>query len=94
MADYRLSEAAKRDLIEIARYGDERYGIERSDQYRDLLKQKFSFIANHPFAYQAVEHIHPGYRRSVMESHSIYYRIGDDGVEIMRIIGQQNPDDI
>lgn len=34
MARYRLSNIAKEDLISIARWGDERHGIERSHQYR------------------------------------------------------------
>ncbi len=94
MSSYRLSEAAKQDLIEIALYGDEYHGITQSDRYRDQLMQRFSQLAERPLLYAAVDHIRPGYRRSVFGSHSIYYRIIGNTVEIMRILGRQNPDQI
>lgn len=90
MPRYWLSEAAKEDLIAIAQYGDEHFGVEQSDRYRERLKQRFAALAENPFLYPAVDHIQQGYRRSVCGVHSIYYRIVDDGVEIMRILGRQN----
>lgn len=90
MPEYRLSEAAKEDLIAIAQHGDERYGIAQSDRYRERLKQRFGALAENPYLYPAVDHIRQGYRRSVCGVHSIYYRITDYGVEIMRVIGRQN----
>ena len=68
MARYRLSNIAKEDLISIARWGDERHGIERSHQYRDDLKAHFMFLAENPLLYPAVDHIRSGYRRSVCGS--------------------------
>ena len=92
MPDYRLSEAAKEDLIVIALYGDEHFGINQSDRYRDKLKKRFAVIADTPLLYPAVDHIREGYRRSVCGVHSIYYRIDNEGVEIMRVLGRQDPD--
>ncbi len=89
MVDYRLSEHAKRDLLAIALYGDEHYGLEQSNVYRDRLKQRFLILAKQPMLYPAVDHIHSGYRRSVCGQHCIYYRIKDNSVEIMRILGRQ-----
>ena len=90
MPDYILSNAAKQDLKEIARFGDERFGPQKSDEYREALKEKFQKIADQPFLFQAVEHIHEDYRRCVHGSHSIYYRVNGGLVEIMRILGQQD----
>jgi toxin ParE1/3/4 len=92
MPNYRLSEAAREDLIIIAQYGDENFGIVQSDHYRDQLKHRFSIIAERPMFFPAVDHIRIGYRRSVCGAHSIYYRIEGDGVEIIRIIGRQDID--
>ncbi len=75
MPDYRLSEAAKEDLIAIARYGDKHYGVAQSDRYRDQLKQRFSVLAEQPYLYPVADHIRTGYRRSVCGVHSIYYRV-------------------
>lgn len=91
MPDYRLSEAAKEDLIVIALNGDAHFGISQSDRYRDKLKKRFAVIADTPLLYPAVDHIREGYRRSVCGVHSIYYRIDNEGVEIMRVLGRQDP---
>jgi len=91
MPDYRLAQSAENDLIEIAQYGDDHYGIEQSDRYRDRLKQRFLVLADQPMLYPAVDHIRTGYRRSVCGAHSIYYRIEGDTVEIMRILKHQKP---
>ena len=89
MPDYRLAEAAKEDLIVIAQYGDEHFGVVQSDRYRDQLKQRFSVLADRPQLYPAVDHIRAGYRRSVCGVHSIYYQIEGEGVEIVRVLGRQ-----
>ena len=39
MAEYRLSLGARRDLLDIAAYGVQRFGREQAIRYRDLLKQ-------------------------------------------------------
>ena len=90
MTKYRLSSLAKQDLIEIAIYGDQNFGIEQSNHYRDRLKNRFELLAEQPLLFPAVDHIYSGYRRSVCGKHSIYYRITDEVVEIMRILGQQD----
>ncbi len=92
MPSYRLSEAAKEDLISIAQYGDENFGVVQSDNYRDQLKRRFLVIAERPLFFPAVDHIRAGYRRSVCGAHSIYYRVEGDSVEIIRIIGRQDID--
>lgn len=92
MRKYRLSEAAKEDLIAIAQYGDEHFGVAQSNRYRDQFEQQFSVLAEQPELYPTVDHIREGYRRSVCGVHSIYYRIEGQGVEIMRVLGRQDPD--
>jgi toxin ParE1/3/4 len=92
MLQYRLSILAKYDLVEIARYTDERFGIEQSNLYRDRLKKRFELIADQPLLFPAVDHIREGYRRAVRGQHSIYYRLSDSHVEIMRVLGQQDHD--
>ncbi len=90
MGEYRLSRSAENDLIAIALYSDEQFGVAQSNRYRDRLKQRFSVLAEKPQLYPAVDHIRPGYRRSVCGAHSIYYRIEAQSVEIMRILKRQD----
>lgn len=90
MTKYRLSLRAKDDLVAIARYGDEHFGVAQSNRYREQLKKRFLMLAEQPHLYPAVDHIRPGYRRSVCGAHTIYYRVALDGVEIVRVLKHQN----
>jgi toxin ParE1/3/4 len=87
----RLAKRAEDDLIAIAQYGDEHFGVAQSNRYRNKLKQRFAVLAEQPRLYPAVEHIRPGYHRSVCGAHSIYYRVEGNGVEIIRILKHQDP---
>ena len=93
MAPYKLNNAAKADLRRIYRYGARNFGLNKANEYYDTMFSKFSQIAVEPYLYVSVDELRKGYRRAIYGSHSIYYRLTDDGVEIMRILGQQNPDD-
>lgn len=86
---FRLTVAAEQDLLNIACFGIERFGVEQSERYRDKLYERFQELAENPQHYPAVDYIRKGYRRSVCGSHSIYYRIQEDCVEIMRLIGME-----
>lgn len=90
LANYRLTTAAEDDLVAIALFGDERFGVEQSDRYRDQLKQRFEALADNPEHYPLVKHIRPGYRRSVVGGHSIYYRFESEGIVIVRVLGRQS----
>ena len=90
MADYHLSPKAEQDLLDIALYGLERFGPAQSERYHEALKERFQEIADYPLQFPAVEHIRPGYRRSVCGAHSIYYRIEYQSVVIVRILSRQD----
>ena len=67
------------------------FGIDQARRYHRGLKSRFSQIAQAPLRYPRVDHVRPGYRRSVYVSHAIYYRIVEGGVLIVRILGRQDP---
>jgi len=90
MAKYRLSNAAKEDLIRIHHYGVKKFGMTQADKYFDSFFKYFDIIAQRPFSFESVDFIKNGYRRCVCGSDSIYYRINEDIVEIMAIIGRQD----
>ena len=89
MAPYKLSNAAKIDLARIYWHGVERFGELQADHYYEILAQRFIEIAESPYKYPLVDHIRAGYRRSVCGVDSIYYRINNGVVEVMRILGRQ-----
>jgi toxin ParE1/3/4 len=90
MAKYRLSNEAKDDLIRIHQYGVKTFGITQADKYFDTFFDYFDIIAEQPFAFESVDYIRNGYRRCVCGADSIFYRISNETVEIMAIIGRQD----
>lgn len=86
---YKLSKEAKIDLAHIYWHGVNLFGTLQAEHYYMDLFQRFDEIASAPFKYPAVDHIREGYRRSVCGVDSIYYRITDNVVEVMRVLGRQ-----
>ena len=90
MAEYRLSNEAREDLIRIHQYGVEKFGIAQADKYYNTFFEYFDIIAQQPFSFESIDYIRNGYRRCVCGSDSIYYRINKGIVEIMAIVGRQD----
>ena len=90
MAEYKLSNEAKEDLIRIHQYGAKKYGIVQADKYFNSFFECFDNIAKRPFSFQEVNFINSEYRRCVCGSDKIYYKINNNTVEIIAIIGRQD----
>lgn len=90
MANYRISKTAKEDLRRIYNYGLHKFGRTQADKYFDSLFSHFELISQRPLSFASVDFIRKGYRRCPCGSDSIYYRIKNDTVEIMAIIGAQD----
>ncbi|MCL7945128.1 type II toxin-antitoxin system RelE/ParE family toxin [Marinobacter sp. ATCH36] len=90
MVNYRLSKRADEDFESVYLFGLLNFGLRQADAYADGLEKRFEQIAAQPDLYPAIEHIKPGFRFSVYQSHSIYYRIDQTGVLIVRILRNQD----
>ena len=90
MAECRLSKAAKEDLIRIHHFGIKNFGVIQADKYFDTFFDYIEIISERPFAFESVDYIKAGYRRCPCGSDTIYYRINDNMVEIMAIVGMQD----
>jgi toxin ParE1/3/4 len=90
MANYKISNLAKEDLIRIHKYGVEKFGMIQADNYFDSLFENFDIIAENPFYFESIDYIKTVYRRCVSNSDSIYYKVNNNIVEIMAIIGKQD----
>jgi toxin ParE1/3/4 len=90
MANYRLSNQAKSDLIRIHQYGIQKFGMSQADKYFETFFEYFDLIAKNPYSFESVDYIKTGYRRCVCGSDSIFYRIQNETVDIMTIIGRQD----
>lgn len=92
MASYKLSKEAENYLIIIHQYGVINHGEVKADKYYFALFERFEKIAEQPYLYQSVDNIRQGYRHSICGVDAIYYRIEEDIVEIMNVIGKQDID--
>lgn len=90
MVNYKLSNQAKDNLIRIHHYGVKKFGMTQADKYFESFFAYFEIIAQQPLAFESVGFIKKGYRRCVCGADSIYYKINDDVIEIMAIVGQQD----
>lgn len=88
--NYKLARLAQDDLIRIHQYGVRKFGEVLADQYFHAFYEKFELIAENPYHYQLTDGIRENYRQCVCGVETIYYRIQDNGVEIMTILGRQN----
>lgn len=90
MPKYRISKAAKEDLIRIHQYGTNQFGEDQADKYFNAFFEKFESIAQRPYAFESAEFIKTGYRKCVCGVDTIFYRVDNNIIEIMTIIGRQD----
>jgi toxin ParE1/3/4 len=86
---YRLSRLARLDLIEIADYTVDTWGLEQADRYVDGLVGCFERLARTPGIGRPCDRIRPGYRRMEHEMHVVIYRADRESVFISRILHQR-----
>jgi toxin ParE1/3/4 len=84
-----LNENAEEDLIRIHDYGTGQFGIIQADKYYDEFFNYFEKIASNPLMFP-ISRQNPSYRSCVCGVDTIYFRINNDLVEIMAIIGRQD----
>lgn len=90
MAIFRLSKRAAEDFESIYVFGLLNFGLRQADTYADGMEARFEQIAAHQELYPAIESVRPGYRLSVYQSHSIYYRLDGNEVVVVRILLNQD----
>jgi toxin ParE1/3/4 len=71
-----------------------RLSMASADKYFEAFFEYFNIIAKRPFSFEPVDFIKSGYRRCVSGADSIYYKINNDKVEIMAIIGRKDLDNL
>ena len=94
MAKYKLTNEAKNDLIRIHQYGVKKFGMTQADKYFESFFEYFDIVAERPFSFESVDYIKKGYRRCVCRIDSIYYKINENIVEIITIVGRQDLNEI
>ena len=89
MARFTLSRAAKRDLVEIGRYTLAQWGLAQARRYLTQLDERMDVIASEPSLGRTCDDIRAGYRCVHEGRHVLFYRLGDEGVEVIRILHER-----
>jgi toxin ParE1/3/4 len=84
----RFSRLAKLDLIEIADYTLDMWGVGQAERYLDGLDDCFKRLVQTPRMGRACDSIRRGYRRIEQGKHVVIYRADAHGVFVCRILHQ------
>ncbi len=88
----KLTRGAARDYERIFEFGLHRFGLIQARRYREGLVEVLLVAARDPERFQRTPQYGEGLRRAIYRSHSVYFRIDDDGdVLVVRILGAQDP---
>ncbi len=89
---FRVSGAARQDLLGIGRFTEQKWGKAKRNQYLGQLDEAFELISENSLIGSPCDEIIQGYRKYSQGSHVIYYRVADK-VEIIRILHERmDPD--
>ncbi len=86
MSSYRLSPEAKKDLLVIRAYTRDKWGNQQAQKYIDALEKKCEELAQSPNMGRERPEIKSGYRSLPEGKHVIFYRVGNSGIDILRIL--------
>lgn len=86
---YQLTNDAAADLEKIYTYSIENFGAEQARGYLLSLDDLFDLLADNPRLGRDCSNIKAGYRKHEHRTHTIYYKIMNRGVLIMRVLGNQ-----
>ena len=83
---FRLTREAEADIVDIYRYSVENFGEAQADAYHDRLSDCFGLLADTPLIGRDYGFPRTGLRRYEHASHSVYYRLTDSGILILRVL--------
>ena len=86
MAEYRLTQRARADLIDIYDFTEGKFGAYQAEAYHAGLVRSFGLLADFPLIGQTIDELAAGYRRFRFQSHLIFYTVQPDYVEIHAVV--------
>lgn len=88
MIQYFLSPEAQESLRQIKAYSIQQFGAERTRLYLQDILNCFRALAENPHQGLSRDELKPGYFSSFVGTHTIYYRIKSDRIEIIDVLHQ------
>ena len=87
-----IAPAAKTDLKDIYQYGLRQWGQNQSESYLEYIKEQFWTLTEQPLIGVDRSELLPGARSLPIESHTLFYRVTPDTLEIIRVLhDRQDP---
>lgn len=86
MPQFLLTNRARADLRDIARFTQMRWGMAQRDRYLRAFREKFRLLAERPGAGRPREDLGSGYRSILSGSHVAVYREVAGGIEVVRVL--------
>ena len=87
-----IAPAAKTDLKDIYQYGLRQWGQTQSESYLENIKQQIWTLTEQSLIGVDRSELLSGARSLPIESHTLFYRVTLDTVEIIRVLhGRQDP---
>jgi len=84
---FRLTQRAQDDLLQIGRYTQQHWGVSQRNQYLLSFDTCFRRIAENPSCGRASDDIRSGYRQLPLGSHVIFYhQVSDGWIDVVRIL--------
>ena len=88
MARYKLSPEAQKSLIDIKAYSVKNFGKKRAITYLQKIRTRMLELASNPNRGALREDLKIGFYSEFIGSHTIYYRIKDNDIEIIHVLHQ------
>jgi toxin ParE1/3/4 len=89
MMAYRLSPAAQSDVADIWDYTAEKWGTEQAEAYVRRIHRAVQAVAADHWLGRSCDEIRPGYWKYMVGSHLLFYRIDQNGIDVVRILHSQ-----
>lgn len=83
------SSKALSDLDGIRDHSLQHWGRRQTADYLRLIRNAIQAAARAPMQAASASHYRPGYRKLSAGVHLIFFRVGDDAIEIIRILHQR-----
>ncbi|HEY7032193.1 MAG TPA: type II toxin-antitoxin system RelE/ParE family toxin [Thermomicrobiales bacterium] len=77
---------ARQDIRDILIYTEGRWGKRQRSTYKTKLDQGIQILVRYPYRGQARDDVSPGLRGLLVEAHTVYYRVEDKAVNVIRVL--------
>ena len=88
MSRYQLSHKARSDILTIREFTLQHWGATKSLEYVAWLRDRMRWLAKAPARGKHRDELGPGLFSYPQGSHIIFYRVADNGIEVVRVLHQ------